>query len=238
MFEVFEKNYALTDRALREAKDGADCPDIVQELFTTYGRATFNHGLYRIHDATSSAVATQAARYAYGNLGIPLTCFGFDWLGRQFALDPRRGTADDPEVLLLEPGTGEAFEVPVPFSAFHDHELIEYRDDCLAPAYFAVWRTEVDDRDLAFDSCVGYKTPLFLGGLDETSNLELIDTEVYWAFAGQMLVATRDLPDGTRISGVGLIRDSPPRSALGRQILDRVAGLAHFLPGVKRRETS
>ncbi len=202
MFEVFEKKYTLTNRGVREPEtENVDCPEIVRELFKTYGGATFDHGLYRIHDAASSAVATQAVTYAYGHPEIPLTCFGFDWLGRQFALDRRRGSADDPEVLLLEPGTGEAFEVPVPYSAFHDYGLTEFRHDSVLPEFFDLWRSEVSNHDLAFENCVGYKTPLFLGGLDETSNLEVIDTEVYWSLAGQMLVATRNLPDGTRVSG-------------------------------------
>lgn len=206
MFKVFEKKYMLTHRETREtATKDIDCPEIVAKLFKTYGRATFDHGLYRIHDAASSAVATRAAKYAYGNPEIPLTCFGFDWLGRQFALDPRRGSADDPEVLLLEPGTGEAFEVPVPYSIFHDYGLIEYRHDSVLPDFFELWRSEVGHHDLAFEKCVGYKTPLFLGGLDETSNLEVIDTEVYWSLTGQMLVATRHLPDGKRVSGLDIL---------------------------------
>lgn len=204
MFEDFEEKYTLTHRATGETAEDVDCPDIVRELFKTYGRSTFDHGLYRIHDAASSAVATQAAQYAYAHFRIPLTCFGFDWLGRQFALDPRRGIAHDPEVLLLEPGTGEALEVPVPYSAFHDYALTQYRESCVLPDFFDAWRSEVGHHDLAFDNCVGYKTPLFLGGLDETSNLEVIDTEVYWSLTGQMLVATRDLPDGTRVSGLDI----------------------------------
>lgn len=34
--------------------------------------------------------------------------------------------------MMLEPGTGEALVVPVPFSAFHDEELVDYTEEALA----------------------------------------------------------------------------------------------------------
>ncbi len=50
-----------------------------------------------------------------------------DRLGRQFAADSSRGFGTDPELLLLEqPGTGEALEIPVTLSKFHDEELADY----------------------------------------------------------------------------------------------------------------
>ncbi|MDQ0864891.1 hypothetical protein [Arthrobacter globiformis] len=132
-----------------------------------------------------------------------LACFGFDWLGRQFALDPFRGSAPDLEVLMLEPGTAEALEVPVAFSRFHDAGLEDYYDACLAPEFFAEWMAARQE-PLRFPECAGYKVPHFLGGEDSTSNLEVSDTEVYWSLMGALRLATRNLEPGTPILGADL----------------------------------
>jgi len=58
--------------------------------------------------------------------------------------------------------------------------------------------------DLRLDQCVGYITPLFLGGQDEFENFEISDLEVYWAINGQILEKTRGLPDGARIGEMTL----------------------------------
>lgn len=92
--------------------------------------------------------------------------------------------------------------IPVPFSRFHDYELVEEHVAALRSQFFAEWRT-VHDFELAFDQCAGYKVPLFLSGEYEVTNLEVTDIEVYWGLTGQLRVATRHLAPGTRISGVG-----------------------------------
>lgn len=80
---------------------------------------------------------------------------------------------------------------------------MEYRDACLLPDFFDAWRSE-NHHAVPFDKCVGYKTPLFLGGIDQPSSLELIDTDVYWSITGQLIVATRNLPNGTKLLGLDL----------------------------------
>lgn len=200
MFEIFEREYRLTERIINPSLDG---PEFLRPLLSAYGGSTFMGGLYRVHDAASSATASASVEEAFPELQSPVICFGFDWLGRQFALDPSRGRPGDPEVLLLEPGTGEALDVPVTFSTFHDVGLSRFRDACLLPDFFTEWKA-TNDTQLAFDECVGYKVPLFLGGEDTVENLELINLDVYWSITGQLIRATRHLPPGTSISGITL----------------------------------
>lgn len=119
--------------------------------------------------------------------------------GSVLVLDGVPVDGEDPEVLLLELGTGEALEVPV--SNFHDDALFRYRDSCLLPDWFGEWLA-TGGASPAFTECIGYKRPLFLRGQDDTSNLEVID--VYWSVTGQLLAATRHLPDGTPVSHLGL----------------------------------
>lgn len=174
----------------------------VAYLFARYGGCTFNDGLYRVHSAESSRKASAMVSMAYPEFGFPIIPFGFDWLGRQFVLDLRSGKSD-PDVLLLEPGTGEWFEIPRKFSSYHDDELVRNPEPSLAVSFFNEWKS-VNPANLAFNECVGYKVPLFLGGDDQVHNLEVSDIEVYWGLMGQLRLATKNMTPGTPITGIDI----------------------------------
>ena len=165
------------------------------------GGRSFSHGLYRVHSTGSSRAAAELVRSAFPEFAGRFACFGYDWLGRQFAVDSARGTPDDPEILMFEPGTGEALEVPVPFSQFHDEELVDFTEEALAQGFFSQWRG-AGGAEPALDECIGYRKPLFLGGVDSVENLELIDLDVYWTVMGQLRQQVTRLPNGMRITGV------------------------------------
>lgn len=169
------------------------------------GGLSFLGGLYRVHTRTSATASDALVRHAFPEFAGRLACFGYDWLGRQFATDSGRGESDDPEVMLFEPGTGEALEIPVPFSRFHDEELVDYTDEALALSFFEEWQRSGGGAP-KLSECVGYKRPLFLGGEDVVANLELSDLDVYWTIMGQLRRQAQGLPEGARIAGVA--RDS------------------------------
>ncbi|MCW3838470.1 hypothetical protein ACFQ1E_20715 [Sphingomonas canadensis] len=75
-------------------------------------------GAYRQHRPEDAARFTQLAVDAFPAFIGRIECFGADWLGRQFALDHRRLIDGVPQVLTLEPGTGEALEIPVNQTGF------------------------------------------------------------------------------------------------------------------------
>ncbi|MBB6626240.1 DUF1851 domain-containing protein [Nocardioides sp. KIGAM211] len=116
-------------------------------------------------------------------------CFAVDWLGRQFAVDRSRPDRDgQPQILMLDVGVGEVLEMPGSLRDFHESELIDYHDAALASSYYSQWRRDSGDTaPLTSTECVGYRIPLFLGGVDDTSNLERSDADVYWSLCGQML---------------------------------------------------
>jgi hypothetical protein len=176
------------------------------ELASRFAGCTFDDGLYRIHDARSGPVAGDEVATAFPDFADRAVPFAFDWLGRQFALD--RGRVEgEPQVLLLEPGTGEALEIPCGFVDFHDGELVEFRDAALAESFFRDWRAAGGAREpLAITTCVGYRVPLFLGGKDRVENLEVIEWAVYWEVLGQLRLGTAKLPPGTSVREV-TIRD-------------------------------
>ena len=144
---------------------------------------------------------TDLASAAFPLLADRIECFGADWLGRQFAKDRGRLENGEPLVLMLEPGTGEALEIPATFSDFHGHELVEESDAVAAVTFFKDWLS-AGGAQPRYDQCIGYKKPLFLGGPDDISNLELIDLDVYWTVFGQLLVEVQSLPAGSTINRV------------------------------------
>jgi hypothetical protein len=200
MFELFTEKFQLTAGTSRPFSSPADS---VPGLLERFGGSTFGHGLYRVHDQASAIHASRWVNNAYPEFKGELVCFAFDWLGRQFALDPSRGTRPDFEVIMLEPGTGEALEVPVAFSQFHDRGLRDYFDACLAPVFFTEWMA-TQSEDLKFHECAGYKVPLFLGGKDTVSNLEVSEIDVYWSLLGDLRLATRHLAPGSAVSEIGI----------------------------------
>jgi hypothetical protein len=166
---------------------------------------TFENGLYRLHSAETGPVGQADADAAFPPYAGRLSVFGFDWLGRQFALDFGRLKGGEPLVMMLEPGTGEALEIPAGFVDFHDEELVDYRDEALASEFFSAWAAAHPDAvPLSASQCVGYRVPLFLGGRDTLDNLDVTDLEVYWTITGQIRARSQDLPTGTPIRGVSL----------------------------------
>jgi hypothetical protein len=172
------------------------------EFFVEYSGITFNAGLYRIHTVDSAKKWNSIVGEAYPKFKNQIMCFSYDWLGRQFVLDKKRRNEDgQPLVLMMEIGTGEALEIPATFLSFHNEELVDYTDAALAEKFYYEWLNSAG-RNLAPNECVGYKTPLFLGGKDTISNLEIIDIEVYWGICGQLLNKVKSLPPGTTVKDI------------------------------------
>lgn len=204
MFERFRSQFRL----LPEGQKPTASPDDgrirrvtgFRELMRWTAGCSFENGLYRVHSAATARVGQAAADAAFPEYAGRLSVFGFDWLGRQFAVDFAREDNGEPLVMMLEPGTADALEIPATLVAFHDEELVEYTDQALASEFFASWsaaHTEALPLDNA--ECVGYRVPLFLGGSDTIDNLEVTDFDVYWSVTGQMRLQAKDLPPGTPV---------------------------------------
>lgn len=206
MFEAFHAHFTADATAtpyggpwraaqLSSARGGVALADLAG--------ASFNSGLYRVHDSSTGHIGQAAVSVAFPTRGVESTVFAFDWLGRQFALDPRRTRGGDPLVLMFDLGAGEALELPVTLLEFHDAELIEYHDAALASDFFSVFSSSHPEAiPLAHSRCAGYRVPLFLGGNDDVTNIEVTDLDVYWALTAQLVAQTRGLPPGAAIGEV------------------------------------
>jgi hypothetical protein len=159
------------------------------EFVSEFGGASFAGGLYRVHDAETGRLGAQLVRQAFPDAGARAHVFGYDWLGRQFAIDEDRMVHGEPQVLMLDVGAGEMLQVPASFVGFHEFELIEYPDASLAPEFFSQWAaTAPGEIPLKRSAAVSYRIPLFLNGADTLENLELSDMDVMWTITGQLRV--------------------------------------------------
>lgn len=204
---LFDDNFARDVDPVRQSQDTAPLASVehgakgMTAFLSDRAGASYEHGLYRIQRIANMPRWTELAVEAFPEFRGRVFCFGSDWLGRMFALDYERTTNGQFLVLMLEPGTGQALEIPVTFMDFHNEELVQYQNEALAAEFYREWQNS-GGRSPTFEQCIGYKKPLFLNGSDITENLEAIDMEVYWSIVAQLLSRIRDLPDGTSLGNI------------------------------------
>jgi Domain of unknown function (DUF1851) len=198
MFDTFRSSFPR-DPWARVGDDNADAvPSLpgLGQLFDQFGGASFRGGLYRIIHPADLMDWQDRIHLAFPEFEGRIFCFGFDWLGSVFALDIKRTEDGQAGVVMFEPGTGEALEIPSNLQTFHEAGLIEYGEAALAISFHEKWLAAggVEPR---FDQCIGYRKPVFLSGADEVENLEVSDIDVYWHLMGQLILKTKGLPQGT-----------------------------------------
>jgi hypothetical protein len=199
MFEIFKRHFLLDSGSVPTGLvSGANVPPGTASLFAEFGGSSFNGGLYRV--VRVSDLDTWASRIgdAFPEFKGRITCFGYDWLGRVFAVDEKRLEGGKPGVIMFEPGTGQALKIPADIETFHDDELVNFGDSALAVDFYQKWQ-KVAHTQLQYDQCAGYKKPLFLGGMDDVGNLEASDIDVYWHISGQLILKAKGLPAGTPV---------------------------------------
>jgi hypothetical protein len=169
----------------------------LDEFVKAYANESFNSGIFTVHNPEDICYWNEILTNTFPRYKNKIECFSHDWLGRQFAYYEEKGI-----VLLFEPGTGDVLEIPVNIKDFLNQELVQYTDAALAESFFQEWLSTSDSVVESSDNCIGYKKPLFLGGCDEISNLEQIDLKVYWGLMSQLIIKTKNLPEGVSIQNI------------------------------------
>lgn len=155
--------------------------DSVEEFLQKFGGQSFLRGLYRLHYSSEVEKWNEIVGRAFPPARGSVQVFGYDWAGRIFAVYNETDT-----VLILEPGTGEAFDTGKDFVGFHNEEIPKNHSICLMSEYFQEWKS-TNIREIKHDQCIGYKIPLFLNGKDDLENLEVSDMEVYWEIMAPLI---------------------------------------------------
>jgi hypothetical protein len=172
------------------------------DFMSAYAGCSFNRGLYRVHacDRIETWNRTVLAAFpAFQGRGF---VFSYDWLGRHFALDLQRHVSGSCQLLMFEPGMDQVLEIPATFAEFHNEELVKNPEGALAADFYTTTWLPSGGAVPDLTQCIAYKKPPFLGGADDSTNLELSDMDVYWSLCGQLLTQVRKLPDGTRVNDV------------------------------------
>jgi hypothetical protein len=201
MYEQFAASF-LPDAPTSEEGRATSDDQYVFEVVQHFGGQSFNGGLYRVLSASDVRSWNHAMEAAFPEFNRSVHCFAFDWLGRVFAVDGRRQVRKGFGVVMFEPGSGQALQIPCDLRSFHDEELCEYADAALAEDLYRRW-LETGGMRPSFRQCIGYKRPLFLGGSDTVDNLELVDLDVYWTISAQLISKLRGVSIGSGVNIFG-----------------------------------
>jgi len=186
VFEAFEDAFKadpVPPRSRRVSSLPSDPADWTA-FIDQFGGQSFENGLYRVIRGEDRETWLARVASVFPAYADRIICFGFDWLGRVFAID--YGEPRESDILLFEPGTTMALEIPMSLAEFHNVELVEDPDPALASEFYARW-IDSGGSAPAYSECVGYKIPLFLNGEDDTPNLEVSDIDVYWHVISELV---------------------------------------------------
>ncbi|MDX8055101.1 hypothetical protein SK571_37500 [Lentzea sp. BCCO 10_0798] len=167
------------------------------ELVTMAAGLSFGDGILRVFTDDEARRAQSLANAMWPEWAPRIRPFAQDWLGRLYALDLHRNAL----LLLLDSAVGDVYELDCVIPDLLDEYMVDDPGTFLAQHLFGAWRALHPERTPA-GACVGFRTPVFLGGAEAVENLEVVDEEVYWSVHGQLWAKVKDLPAGTSISGV------------------------------------
>lgn len=173
--------------------------DSREQLLQILGNTVTAKWAYRIFNIEMAESFTKIVESFFLEYSGRIEVFGWVWNGLLLAEDKNNRE----QVLLFEPESAQVFEIPGNLEYFHNIQIIKNRWPLLREHLYKEWIGK--NRSIPnIRECIGYKKPLFLGGMDEVSNLELIDMEVYWSVTWQLWNAVKDLPPGTSIWNVSI----------------------------------
>jgi hypothetical protein len=176
-------------------------PDLTQ-LFRECGGVSIRRGLYRVHTRESSYKWSQLFKEYFYDLQGVICPFGFDWLGRHYCLSSIKAGL----IYMFDPSTLQRFNLELTLDHFHNVDLVDKRDDVVSENAYSSFRNELSIQMISFENCLATKVPLFLGGVDEPSNYQVSNMEVYWDFQFQVYEQIKNLPLGTKINSVKFIQ--------------------------------
>ena len=151
-----------------------------ETLLNNFEGMEFGEGIFRLFNKKDLYKWNEIVTEVYPEFKDNFDLFGYDWLGRCFAIDLR-----DRNTLMFEIEAGEVLNISCDILEFFNVEIPVYNDACLASTFYKEW-VEYCGKKAKLNYCMGYKIPLFLGGEEDISNLEEIDMEVYWSITGQL----------------------------------------------------
>lgn len=182
--EKFLNNYAVTDKADPTpwgAPSRLASPSI--DFLRNYAGTTFSNGVYRLHNRETGRYSQENAELAFPDIKDFILVFGFDWRGKQYSFD----LGNPNQILQLDVAEGNYYSVDVDFKKFHEKVLIKHKEETLNIDIYTKWQAYINSTSLLHTECIGFNIPLFLNGMDDFSNMEKTDLDVYWSINAMLL---------------------------------------------------
>jgi hypothetical protein len=155
--------------------------DIYLDFIMNYSKESFGSGLFRVVDSNNLEYFKGLVQSCFSELSDDIRVIGFDWLGRIFV----SSDTSDSEIYMCDAGSHEILEIPLGIKEFLNNEIPAYPDELFALDFYKEYISQ-GGTSPSYDQCLGYKIPLFLGGLDDLSNIEQIDFDVFWTIMSQL----------------------------------------------------
>ncbi|MFW8744977.1 hypothetical protein [Mesorhizobium japonicum] len=188
--------------------EGSGDPFVPRNFPDTFATAgwcghSFDQGVLRFHDAETAAHYREYIEDAFPDIAQAdpeFDLLAYDWAGRQYVtVRPKAhlGRIRVADVHLASLATGEwsPFLGAAEFTQAVSHERAR---EFFEANEFDAWRVSVGapGLGLAFDECVDYAVPFYLGGEKTIENMRLTDLDVSWSIGSQIRAQTRHLKPG------------------------------------------
>lgn len=179
MFKEFEEYFHTNiELSLNENQTNT----IYDYFMNLYNGKDFGSGIYRVFSFNELEKWEKYVDETFSTFRGHFKLFGYDWLGRCFGIYLQ----NTDYILLFDVGLNKVFTIPHNIVSFHNVEIPQNHEFPLISTMFSEWHN-VNRDDLKHSDCVGYIVPPFLSGLDELSNMEVSDMDVYWGILGQII---------------------------------------------------
>ena len=168
----------------------ASTPDAdLNILLSKYGGSPFGQNIFQLLTSEQRSLLDDSYANLINRKEERYTWFGRNWMGNLFGIFESKNST---KIVMLEFGGGEVFEVADDLPSFFAN-MTNWPDEdngYLNPLFFKKWMN-MSQKALRKEECAGYVTPLFLGGVDDETNLERINVEVYWTIMIQLISKMR-----------------------------------------------
>jgi outer membrane protein assembly factor BamB len=162
------------------------------DFISKYGGYVFDNGLFKIHtfDYVDKWTASLAEYFREEINPFDMICFASNWQGCMYCVDKKNST-----ITYFDPATCEFFSADASLKLFFDDILVSGEYDIIFEDYFNEAFEYLKLKDLEYDNSLGHKIYLHLGGTDDVSNLEVVNTDVLWDLQIQITESVNEIDD-------------------------------------------
>jgi hypothetical protein len=161
-------------------------------IISQYGGCILNNGLLKIHtfEYVDKWTALLSEYFREEINPFDMICFASNWQGCMYCIDKKDST-----ITYFDPATCEFFSADSSLQFFFDEILVSGEYDIIFEDYFYEAFEYLNLKNLEYENSLGHKIYLHLGGEDDVSNLEIVDTDVLWDLQIQVAASISEIDE-------------------------------------------